>query len=88
MTISVKVGELRNHLSAYLGRVRKGAEVVITDRETPIGRLIPFDRKGADEDFKLIPPPKGYKGLAKLSFPPCKPFAGAVDELLRDRRKR
>ena len=59
MVISVKVGELRNRLSAYLKRVRRGAEVVVTDRDTPIGRLIPYDQKN-DEKWDLIHPPKGY----------------------------
>ncbi|OGQ23478.1 MAG: hypothetical protein A3I05_07390 [Deltaproteobacteria bacterium RIFCSPLOWO2_02_FULL_44_10] len=87
MVISVKVGELRNRLSAYLKRVRRGAEVVVTDRDTPIGRLIPYDQKN-DEKWDLIHPPKGYEKLSSLSFPEANGDISAVEELLRERRKR
>ena len=33
------VREVKNHLSAYLGRVRDGEEIVITDRGRPVARL-------------------------------------------------
>ncbi|MBI4212082.1 MAG: type II toxin-antitoxin system prevent-host-death family antitoxin [Deltaproteobacteria bacterium] len=86
MVISVKVGELRNHLSKYLKRVRQGAEVVITDRDTPVGRVVPYENHER-ESLELMAPQKGYSGLADLSFP--KPSSiSAVDELLRERRKR
>ncbi|MBI2982147.1 MAG: type II toxin-antitoxin system prevent-host-death family antitoxin, partial [Deltaproteobacteria bacterium] len=66
--IKVKVGELRNKLSSYLKRVRHGAEIVITDRETPIGRLVPY-REEKKEALDIIPPKKGYIGFADLDFP-------------------
>lgn len=83
----VKTGEFKNHLSSYLRKVRAGAEIIIADRETPIGRLIPFERK-TGALLKPIPPRCGYGGLRKLSFPPCEPPVNAVDILLEERRKR
>ena len=88
MTLSIKIGEFRNHLSAYLRKIRRGAEVTIFDRETPIGRLVPYDRRGDNGDLQMIDPPKGYKGLAPLSFSTCKSAVHAVDELLKERRVR
>lgn len=38
------IRELRNHLSQYLGRVRTGEELVITDRGTAIARILPMDQ--------------------------------------------
>src|SRR4030095_2796127 len=38
---TVRVGELRNHLSRYLRMVRNGGRVVVLDRETPIAELGP-----------------------------------------------
>lgn len=35
--------ELKNHLSAYLDRVRDGEEIVITDRGHPVARLTSVD---------------------------------------------
>lgn len=38
---TVGVRELKAHLSAYLRRVKAGVTVVITDRGTPVGRIVP-----------------------------------------------
>ncbi|MBI2346162.1 MAG: type II toxin-antitoxin system prevent-host-death family antitoxin [Deltaproteobacteria bacterium] len=83
----VKVGELRNHLSKYLKKVRRGAEVVITDRETPIGKLVPYSAI-EEEPFEVMPPEDGYEGLAKLEFPPILCPVDIVELLLADRRRR
>lgn len=87
MAISVKIGELKNHLSGYLKKVRKGGEVVISDRDTPVGRIVPFTRKQKDE-WQVIDPPKGYQGLSRLSFSPSKAKISAVETLLKERRSR
>lgn len=83
----VKVGELRNHLSKYLKKVRQGAEIVITDRDTPIGRLSPF-RERDDELFELIPSSKSFADVAKLDFPDIPCTVDPVELLIEDRRRR
>jgi len=88
MVLSVKIGDFRNQLSAYLRKVRQGAELVISDRETPIGRLVPFDSSAKEPSLELLEPPQGYKGLAALKFPPLSPPVNAVEELIKERRKR
>jgi prevent-host-death family protein len=40
MAVDVAVTELRAHLSAWLARASAGDEVVITDRGTPVARLL------------------------------------------------
>ena len=53
----VKIAELKNHLSRYVGYVREGAEIVVLDRNTPVARLIPFrpredgPARGARDDY-------------------------------------
>ena len=42
----VAVTELKARLSRYLSRVRAGEEILVTDRNVPIARLVPV--KGAD----------------------------------------
>lgn len=39
--IKVNVTDLRNHLPAYLGKVKAGEEVAVTSRGKVIARLIP-----------------------------------------------
>jgi prevent-host-death family protein len=86
--ISVKIAEFRNQLSKYLKKVRRGDEVVITDRDTPIGRLVPYEKTIVEEPFDLIPPEKGWGNLAKMKFTPLSKNYGVVDDLLAQRKKR
>lgn len=44
------IRELKTHLSAYLRRVKAGETIVITDRGTPIGRIVPI---GASIDERM-----------------------------------
>lgn len=88
MALTVKVGEFRNKLSRYLKKVREGREIVITDRETPIGRVIPYKKGKSEEVLTIQEPPEGYEGLAKLSFPDLPVKVDAVELLLEDRRRR
>ena len=50
---TVKIGVLKNQLSAYLQFVRNGEEVVVRDRNKPIARILPFPAaEDADADFE------------------------------------
>ena len=40
---TAKVSELKASLSEYLGQVKAGEEVVVTDRGRPIARLVPIE---------------------------------------------
>lgn len=37
----VKIAELKDHLSRHLRAVEAGSEVIVTDRERPIARIVP-----------------------------------------------
>jgi len=39
----VRIAELKAHFSQYLRIVRRGKEIVIKDRETPVARLTPLE---------------------------------------------
>jgi prevent-host-death family protein len=41
-SLTVGIRELKSHLSAYVRRVRAGETVVVTDRGTPVVRLMPM----------------------------------------------
>lgn len=86
MVIQVKIGEFRNRLSAYLKKMRSGAEIVISDRDTPVGRLVPFAKKESEKDLSLLEPVKGYQGLSQLKYPASS--WSASEELLKERRSR
>jgi len=44
----VGIRELKAHLSKYLSRVKAGETVVVTDRGTPVGRIVPVGEPLAD----------------------------------------
>jgi len=40
--MEVGIRDLRNHLSKYLDQVRRGQEVVVTDRGRAVARMLPL----------------------------------------------
>jgi prevent-host-death family protein len=51
---TVNIGELKNQLSAYLQCVRRGEEVVVRDRNTPVARILPFHAISRSEEEALL----------------------------------
>lgn len=43
---AVKIADLKNNLSRHLARVRRGGELTILDRDTPVARIVPFTHPG------------------------------------------
>ncbi|MBI2646562.1 MAG: type II toxin-antitoxin system prevent-host-death family antitoxin [Deltaproteobacteria bacterium] len=82
---SVKIGQLKNKLSAYLRLVRKGAQIIVMDREHPIARITPFEEK---EELRIIPAQKKFSEIKKLSFSKPKVQIDVVALLREDRDKR
>lgn len=67
---TVKISELKAKLSAHLGYVKNGEEVLIFDRNTPVARLVPAEPTDEyDEDTRrliakgILTPPKVQRPL-------------------------
>ena len=39
---TVRIADLKNNLSRHLARVRRGGEITVYDRDTPVARIVPF----------------------------------------------
>jgi prevent-host-death family protein len=39
---TVKIADLKNNLSRHLARVKRGGELTVLDRNTPVARIVPF----------------------------------------------
>lgn len=50
----VGVRELKNSLSRYLGRVKDGEIITITDRDKPVARLVPISDQPAEALLKML----------------------------------
>jgi antitoxin (DNA-binding transcriptional repressor) of toxin-antitoxin stability system len=93
---SVRIGELRNHLSRYLRVVRGGTRLVVMDRDTPVAELGPITSAGKaatnhrDDLIRrgvLVPAPRRSLTLDELGSPV--PYRGdAVAALRADRGAR
>lgn len=62
------VSDLKAHLSAHLVRVRRGEEILVTDRGRPVARLVPAE--GAD----LLDDTLANLAADGLVRPPERPF--------------
>lgn len=88
-TSSVEVGirDLKTNLSRYLGRVRAGEEVVVTDRGRAVARLIAVDRS-TDRLADLV-----EVGLVRPANAPRRRLptpvkaAGTASDLVSDQRR-
>ncbi|MGH9317480.1 MAG: type II toxin-antitoxin system Phd/YefM family antitoxin [Thermoanaerobaculia bacterium] len=91
---NARISELRDSLSEYLARVRKGETVIVYDRDTPIARIEPMtlDENTPEwvrEGYRrgILTPPRVRDG-AKITLPPYKPKKPArlLEALLEERR--
>jgi prevent-host-death family protein len=90
MSDSVGVAELRQNLSVYLRRVKKGERLVVTDRNRPVAELGPAPSTGPDLDRLIaegrvtaptrsgLPKPLELKGNAQA-------LSQALDDIRGDR---
>ncbi|MDH7576863.1 MAG: type II toxin-antitoxin system prevent-host-death family antitoxin [Bacillota bacterium] len=82
--ISIGIRDAKINLSKLLKEVQKGAEVIITDRNKPVGRIVPVsteenlplaERIASLEREGLIQPAKKKKAR---SLPPPLPLPGEL----------
>jgi prevent-host-death family protein len=86
MKAEVGIAELKGKLSEYLRVVRKGGQVVIKDRETPIARLVPFEK--SRPRLETVSPTMSLKEMDKLPFFKPKGLRpGDLERALREERK-
>jgi prevent-host-death family protein len=46
---SIGIAQLKAHLSRYLGQVKSGQEIVVTERGMPVAKIVPIKgREGTD----------------------------------------
>ncbi len=72
---TVRIGELKNHLSRYLRVVRRGTRLVVMDRDTPVAELGPITpgrnaARDTREDLvrqgRLVPAPRPSMPLEEV----------------------
>ncbi len=64
---AVNIAELRGHLGTYLKRVRRGEEILIRDRNTPVAKLVPLSESETYDERMLR---LAAEGLVRLPEKP------------------
>ncbi|MHB8512334.1 MAG: type II toxin-antitoxin system Phd/YefM family antitoxin [Actinomycetota bacterium] len=82
----VKIAELKNHLSEYLRRVERGAEIVVTDRDRPIARIVPVDK--ATASVRITPPSRPFSSIRSKRYKRAGWKISSTELLLEERRDR
>jgi prevent-host-death family protein len=72
---TVRIAELKAHLSEHLRSVRQGQALTVLDRNTPVARLVPF-REHAGV-LTIRQPASGSPGLHGVPLP--RPLPGRID---------
>lgn len=93
--ITAGVARLKEALSYFLARVKKGEEVIVTDRGKPIARLVPISELSSDSKeiaqlirSGILKPPRGRIKARFLKPSPVKDPEGLVlKSLLQERRE-
>ena len=89
MSTTTNISRLKARLSSYLRAVQRGQQVVVTDRDQPIARLVPYEAKRRESDSLLMPrdptaPPLGQVAIDAIAYR----GTHVVDDLLAERRRR
>lgn len=76
---SVKIAQFKSELAKYLRYVRKGEEVIVMDRLTPIARVLPMEASGRS-GLELEEPLEPSKSVFEISL---EPISGIRTDSLR-----
>ncbi len=81
---SVKIAELKDHLSEHLRAVEQGAEFTITDRNRPIARIVPI--LATTPLVKISVPKTPFSSIRSVKHKPAK-WAVSSSKLLEEERR-
>lgn len=82
----VKIAELKNHLSEHLRAVEGGAELVVTDRDRPIARIVPHSRP--ERRVRVLPPTRAFSTVRGKRYASGKWKVSSTELLLEERQQR
>jgi prevent-host-death family protein len=83
---TVKIADLKDHLSAHLRAVEAGAEIVVTDRNRPIARIVPVSQPHLAVTIR--PPIREFAEIRDRVRPRTDLGISSTELLLEERRER
>jgi prevent-host-death family protein len=91
MTIRTSSSRLKAKLGQYMRAVRSGREIVVTDRDEPVARLVPYRAGVADttgEPFLERPRDPAAPSLGDVEVQPIRYRGKSTTSLLAEDRRR
>ncbi|MGB8930288.1 MAG: type II toxin-antitoxin system prevent-host-death family antitoxin [Anaeromyxobacteraceae bacterium] len=91
MTRRASSSRLKARLGQYMRAVRAGAEIVVTDRDLPVARLVPYvvrDGEPMDPVPVAIPRETGAPEAGRVVVRPIEYRGRSTTRLLEEDRKR
>jgi prevent-host-death family protein len=88
MAMKTNTSQFKAKLGVFMRKVREGGEVIITDRDRPVARLVPFEAS-APVGLQMIRPEPGTTPFGKIKIkgiPYCGTDSTAMLREERDRR--
>lgn len=67
---TVKIADLKSHLSEHLRQVRRGHTLIILDRKTPIARVVPYSDDTQEGLLQVRQPLPQSPKLHQIPLPP------------------
>ena len=83
--VTVKIAQLKDHLSYHLRAVEQGGEVLVTDRGRPIARIVPLAPIG--QRVRFIPPTRDFVAVRDRPRVPAGWPTSSTDLLAEERRE-
>jgi prevent-host-death family protein len=80
---SVRIADLKDHLSQHLRAVERGAEIEVRDRDRPIARIVPAAT--AQIELRVRRALKPFASIRNRRYPPARWKISSL-ELLREER--
>jgi prevent-host-death family protein len=81
--VKVKTAELKSKLSSFLRKVRAGEQIIVTDRDTPIAKLVPYSK--SEEKLTIRTAKRSPSIIKNISVPKALPGISSFDALMEDR---
>ncbi|MBI5298789.1 MAG: type II toxin-antitoxin system prevent-host-death family antitoxin [Deltaproteobacteria bacterium] len=79
----VKIAQFKSQLSGFLKRVRAGETLIVTDRETPIAQVLPYQTPS--DRLTILAAKQTPKMLKKIKVPKARKGTDSLKVLLEER---
>jgi len=83
---SIRIADLKAHLSEHLRSVRRGHSLTVLDRETPVAKIVPYRTEQKKESLAVTRRKKSV-ATGRVALPPPLALKRDVVELLLEERQ-